>query len=154
MKSGFVPNFTYFLFYPSTRLRSRANRKDRHQVKILFYARIAEDPETGFEGRLKGFVPADRLEVYRSIRELSQRLEALYNHETIVVLQARDMKRLMCMVSLRDQFQGVRIILLVPDREEETLLFADRLRRRFLINNEGDFSDVMSVLQKMLDAGR
>ena len=122
-------------------------------MKILFYSSTAEDPGTGFEARLKDLLPAGSLEIYRSLGELSQRLQGLYDHETIIILQARDTKQLVHMVSLRDQFQGVRIILLVPDREEETLLFAHRLRPRFLSTNEGDFSDVMSVLQKMLGAG-
>jgi len=122
-------------------------------VKVLFYSSTPEDPGMGVETRLKDLVPAGKVEVYRSIEGLARRVQRLYGHDTIVILQAQDRKQLVRMVSLRDLFQGVRIILLVPDREEETIVLAHRLRPRFLSNNEGDLSDVMSVLQRMLGKG-
>jgi hypothetical protein len=143
----------YFLFYLRMRLWSTAIWKDPLRVKVLFYSSTPEDPGMGVETRLKDLVPAGRVEVYRSIEELTRRLQRLYDHDTIVILQAEDRKQLVRIVSLRDLFQGVRIILLVPDREEETIVLAHRLRPRFLSTSEGDFSDVMSVLQKMLGKG-
>jgi hypothetical protein len=132
------------------RVWSTTDGKDRHRVKVLYYSSTPEDPGMGLETRLKDVVPAARVEVYRSIEELTRRLQRLYDQNTIVVLQAQDRQQLIRMVSLRELFQGVRIILLVPDREEETIVLAHRLRPRFLSTSESDFSDVMSVLQKML----
>jgi len=88
--------------------------------------------------------------VYRSIEELAHGLHRLYDHDTIVLLRARDREELLRIVSLRDLLQGLRVILLLPDREEETISLAHRLRPRFLSNSESDFSDTMSVLQKMI----
>ena len=122
-------------------------------MKVLFFSSTLEDPGRGLETSLKDLVPADRVEVCRSIEELTRRLQRLYDQNTIVILQAQDKQQLARMVSLRDVFQGFRIILLVPDREEETIVLAHRLRPRFLSTSESDFSDVMSVLQKMLSKG-
>lgn len=142
-----------FLVLFKSRLWSTADRKDRHRVKVLFFSSTLEDPGRGLETSLKDLVPAGRVEVCRSIEELTRRLQRLYDQNTIVILQAQDKQQLARMVSLRDVFQGVRIILLVPDREEETIVLAHRLRPRFLSTSESDFSDVMSVLQKMLSKG-
>ena len=122
-------------------------------MKVLFFSSTLEDPGRGLETSLKDLVPAGRVEVCRSIEELTRRLQRLYDQNTIVILQAQDKQQLARMVSLRDVFQGFRIILLVPDREEETIVLAHRLRPRFLSTSESDFSDVMSVLQKMLSKG-
>jgi hypothetical protein len=122
-------------------------------VKILFYSSTKEDPGMGIGARLKTLVPEERVEVYRSIEELSHGLRRLYDHETIVILQARDREELLRIVSLRDVLQGLRVILLIPDREEETISLAHRLRPRFLSNNEDDLSDTLSVLRKMLGYG-
>jgi hypothetical protein len=128
--------------------------KDRHRVKIVFYSSAREDPEIGIGARLSSLVPSGGLEVYRSIDELAHGLHRQYDHDTIVVLQARDRGDLVRIVSLRDLLQGVRVILLIPDREEETISLAHRLRPRFLGNSEGDLSDTMSVLRKMLGHGQ
>jgi hypothetical protein len=122
-------------------------------VKILFYSSTKEDPGMGIGARLKTLVPEEKVEVYRSIEELSHGLRRLYDHETIVILQARDREELLRIVSLRDVLQGLRVILLIPDREEETISLAHRLRPRFLSNNEDDLSDTLSVLRKMLGYG-
>jgi len=104
----------------------------------------------GIGERVSTLVPEERLEVYRSIEELAHGLHRLYDHDTIVLLRARDREELLRIVSLRDLLEGLRVILLLPDREEETISLAHRLRPRFLSNSESDFSDTMSVLQKMI----
>ena len=120
-------------------------------MKILFYSSKREDHEIG--ERLKTLTLAERVEVYRSIEELVHGFYRLYDRDTIVLLQVRDREELLRIVSLRDLLQGLRVILLIPDGEEETISLAHRLRPRFLGNSENDFSDTFSVLQKMLECG-
>jgi len=107
----------------------------------------------GIRQRLRSLVPEENLEVYRSIEEFVHGLYRLYDYDTIVLLQARDREELLRIVSLRDLLQGLRVILLIPDREVETISLAHRLRPRFLGNSESDFSDTVSVLQKMMECG-
>jgi hypothetical protein len=148
-----MPLLAYFLFYlyiSVKRLWLAGNDKDRYRVKIVFYSSIREDPGMGIGARLRALVPAERVEVYQSIEDLVHGLHRLYDHDTIVLLQARDREELLHIASLRDLLQGLRVILLVPDREEETISLAHRLRPRFLSNSENDFSDIMNVLRKML----
>jgi len=99
---------------------------------------------------LRRLVPEENLEVYRKIEELTPRLQRLYDRDAIVILQARDREELLRMISLRDLLQGIRVILLLPDREQETISLAHSLRPRFLGNGESDLSNTVSVLQKML----
>lgn len=108
----------------------------------------------GIRARLKTLAPEGEVEVYRSIEELAHGLHRFYNHDTIVILRARDREELLRIISLRDLLQGVRVILLIPDREEETISLAHRLRPRFLGNSEHDLSDTLSVLRKMLGYGQ
>ncbi len=119
-------------------------------MKILFYSSTGEDPGAGIEKRLETLVPEERIEVYRSIEELAHGLHRLYDYDTIAILRSRNREELLRIISLRDLLQGLRVILLVPDREEETIALAHRLRPRFLSNSESDFSDTISVVQKML----
>jgi hypothetical protein len=135
------------------RVTLASNRKERHRLRILFYSSQKEESGTGIGERLRMLVPEDELKIYRSIEELVHGLYRLYDPDTIVLLQARDREELLRIVSLRDLLQGLRIILLIPDRNGETISLAHRLRPRFLSNSENDFSDTFSVLQKMLGCG-
>jgi len=122
-------------------------------VKILFYSSKRQAPGVSIGASLRTLVPDERVETYTSIEELANRLLHLVDHDAIVILQAGDRQELLRILSLRDVLQGVRVILLVPDREEETISLAHRLRPRFLANSESGFSDTMSVVQKMLGYG-
>ena len=104
----------------------------------------------GIGERLRTLVPEERVEVYRSIEELARGLHRLYDNDTIVLLRAQDREELLHIVSLRDLLQGLRVILLIPDLEKETISLAHSLRPRFLSNGESDFSDTMGVLRKMI----
>lgn len=122
-------------------------------MKILLYSSAEEEPKIGIRERLRNLVPEENLEIYRSIEELVHGLYRLYSYDTILLLQAKDREELLRIVSLRDLLQGLRVILLIPDREGDTISLAHRLRPRFLSNSENDFSDTFSVLQKMLECG-
>lgn len=107
----------------------------------------------GIGARVKALIPEGRVEVYRSIEELAHGLHRLYDHDTIVILRAGDREELLRIVSLRDLLQGLRVVLHLPDQEEETISLAHCLRPRFLSNSESDFSDTISVVRKMLGRG-
>ena len=123
-------------------------------MNILFYSSKIRDPEIGLGASLKTLVPDERVEIYTSIEELANRLLHLLDHDAIVIIQAEDREELLHILSLRDVLQGVRVILLVPDREDETISLAHRLRPRFLANSESGLSDTMSVVRKMLGYGQ
>jgi len=112
-----------------------------------------QDPAIGIGESLRTLVPDEGVETYTSIEELANRLLHLIDHDAIVIIQAGDREELLRILSLRDALQNVRVILLVPDREDETISLAHRLRPRFLANSESGFSDTMSVLRKMLGYG-
>ncbi len=99
---------------------------------------------------LKKLASEKKIEIYQSIEELTHSLKRLFDHNTIVILRARDREELLNIASLNDLLQGLRVILLIPNRDKETIAIAHRLRPRFLSNGESDFSDTMGVLQKML----
>ena len=130
-----------------------ANQFDRQPVNILFYSSKTQDHEIGLGASLRVLVPDESVEMYRSVEEFANRLLHLIDHDAIVIIQAGDRQELLRILSLRDLLQGIRVILLVPDREEETISLAHRLRPRFLANSESGFSDTMSVLRKMLGYG-
>jgi hypothetical protein len=116
-------------------------------VNLFFYS-----TETG--GQLQRLVEAlvteEKVEVYRTIGSLSERLYLPRNSMSIAVLHARSKGELSDIVSLGNLFKDVRVILILPDWEDETIALGHRLRPRFVSYDDGNFTDVLEVLRKML----
>ena len=53
-------------------------------------------------------------------------------------------------LSIRHLFDNIKIVLILPDRKNETIVIGHKLRPRFLSYTDGDFKDIAAVLKKML----
>jgi hypothetical protein len=73
---------------------------------------------------------------------------------TIAVLVAADRSEVDAFIDRADVFEDVRIILVLPDGEQETISKGHLLRPRFLTYVDADFTDLAAVLAKMLAAER
>ena len=69
----------------------------------------------------------------------------------MAVLLAASKGQLSELLSLRELLNDVRIILILPDRGRETISQGHLLRPRFLSYADGDLTDVIAVLSKMLE---
>jgi hypothetical protein len=86
----------------------------------------------------------------RTIDTLSLKLRKSMSDLTIAVLLAENQEELLDILSIRDLLNGVRIILILPDRKEDTIRKGHSLYPRFLNYVDGDFKNVVDVLAKML----
>ncbi len=102
------------------------------------------------QGLVEALVPEEKVEVYRTIRSLSERLSLPRSSPAIAVLHARSKRELSDIVSLGHLFNDVRVILILPDREDETIALGHRVRPRFLTFGDSDFTEVLEVLHKMV----
>ncbi|NVM22393.1 MAG: hypothetical protein HWN68_11505 [Desulfobacterales bacterium] len=90
------------------------------------------------------------MEIHRTIGSLSRRLcQATYNVAVTVILAATK-EDLADALSIKELIWDIRIILILPDREEDTIAKGHTLRPRFLTYADGNFVDVAAVLHKML----
>ncbi len=117
---------------------------------LIFYA-----AETKGAGRLlwdlhQNLVHEYNVKFFRTIETLSQNLRQPIGRLTIAVLLASSQKDLEDIFSIRDLFDRVRIILILPDRNEDTISKGHSLFPRFLTYVDSDFNWVTAVLKKML----
>jgi hypothetical protein len=120
---------------------------EKGSMNLFFYS-----TETGgqLQRLVEALVPEEKVEVYRTIRRLSERFYLPRHSMSVAVLHARSKRELVDIVSLGHLFDDVRIILILPDRKEETIALGHRLRPRFLTFGDDDFTEVLGVLGKML----
>jgi hypothetical protein len=89
-------------------------------------------------------------EFYGSIETLARKLRHPRDEHTIAVILAGSRKDLIDILAIRDLLDGLRVILILPDREEDTVSQGLTLRPSFLTCVDSDFSMAEAVLKKML----
>jgi hypothetical protein len=119
-------------------------------MKLLFYAKVLEGFGNKVLGVIQSLVPLSQIETHRTIESLNCKLRQPINNLDTAVMLASNKEDLLDLLSLRDLFWNLRIILIIPDRKSGTVAMGHMLRPRFLSYADGDFKDVAAVLEKML----
>lgn len=100
--------------------------------------------------RVEDVVPSGDFRIGHSIRDLVEEFKHPSDRFRIVILVAKSNQELDEYLLIRDLFNDVSIILILPDFEKDTLRKASILYPRFTFHLEIDFEIVASVLVKML----
>jgi hypothetical protein len=121
------------------------------EMNILYYATETEGSGERLQRVIETLVPEETREVYRTIDSLSSRLcQPKDYYLTIAVLLAASRKDLADILSIHDLLCDIRIILILPDRENDTIAWGHSLQPRYLSYIDSDFTDVAAVLGKMM----
>jgi len=97
-------------------------------------------------------VSLNHLETIQTIEDLSKRVRRLPREIDIAVLLAQSNDQLSEFFPLKEFLEDVRIILILPNLERETITKGHLLRPRYIDYVDGDFSNVGAVLEKMSDS--
>jgi hypothetical protein len=123
-------------------------------MRVLFYA--SKNDETVnllrkiIDTVLKGKNLEGNLECYQTIDRLSQSLQMPEDKQVIAVLLPHNRDELLKICSIRYLLHDLRLILVLPDEEDETISIGHWLRPRFLSYIDSNLEDVIDVLTKML----
>ncbi len=92
-----------------------------------------------------------RTRVFHRIKDLARRLRQPKYNVTFIVLVADTGDDLLEMLSIRRLLSDVPVILILPDRREETIATGHKLYPRFLTYVDGDLEEVGAVFERMLE---
>jgi hypothetical protein len=118
-------------------------------MKFIFYCADRNDFSSGLLDQIASLVLAERLVVCRNFEELqSALLKSAYDlFAAVLVVSSRH--DLLDLLSIRDFLTSVRVILVLPDCEQETISKGHYLKPRFL-TTDWNSEEVIAVLAKML----
>jgi hypothetical protein len=116
-------------------------------MKVLLYSTASEAIVERAKTVLQSSV-SDGIEVYRTINDLSLRLRGAKD-TAIVILLVGNREDFLDLLAIRHLFRNIRIIVVVPDTEHETIAMAHRLRPRYLTYIDGNFLGLSAVVNKM-----
>jgi len=120
-------------------------------MKIIVYAKEGNVKGEFLKELIDGIVPQANMEAYTTISDLSSRLHAPQLEFNIVVLIAADKEDLENILTIKPLLDNIRLILVLPDRQSETVRLGHSLHPRYLSFNDSPASDVVSVLTKMIE---
>jgi hypothetical protein len=123
-------------------------------MKLICYANPDDEAGQRVRDVVHGLVPKSNTEVCLSAENLSRRLRQPGNGFSLAVLLTTSQNALSEILSLSDLLHDLRIILILPDRQKDTVARALTLRPRFLTFSDSDFTELSAVLGKMLKTYR
>jgi len=118
---------------------------------IIVYSKARNSIGTKLQEAVETILPRASVEAYHSIARLSERLHRPALNFPIVVLLAMNRDELENIVAIQDLLLDSRIVLILPDKEEDTLALGHTLRPRFVSYRDSSFKDVGAVLGKMVN---
>ena len=119
-------------------------------MDLVFYSPVSGSPEERLQRVIESVIPAWGGAVCRTIDDLSERLLQPTNDLAIALLLAEKRGDIEELLSVSSLFRNTRIILVVPDRDKETIAAAHLLRPRLLTYSDSDFDDVFTVMTKII----
>ncbi len=122
-------------------------------MELIFYATAPGGPEKDLKRAIRARISEEvTMKTYRSLEALAVRLRRPGDETMIAVLLASSRKELRQLVSIEDLLDRAAILLILPDRQEESIRTGHRLRPRFLGYVDGGTEEVSAVLEKMVRA--
>ncbi len=118
--------------------------------KVILYARVMEGAGERLFQLIQGMTPVQDTEIYDSIDRFSQRLRQPTGDLTIAVIVANSKEDLLNLLFIRNLLQDIRIILVLPDREKDTIEKGHRLYPRFMSYLDSNLEEVAAVLNNVL----
>ncbi len=118
-------------------------------MNVLLYIPGDSPASQRLERKIRGVVPDGNLGVFSDFDPLCLRLHASLYDLAAVVLLAQTVHDLAQLTTLTDLLSGIRLILVLPDHDPETIEKGYRMWPRFVSYTDSDFADVTGVLEKI-----
>jgi hypothetical protein len=125
-------------------------RGEMPNPKVILYARLMEGAGEKLFDLIQRIAPAQDTEIYDSIDQFSQRLRQPTGELTVAVIIANSKEDLLNLLFIRNLLQDIRIILVLPDREKDTIEKGHRLYPRFVSYLDSNLEEVAAVLNNVL----
>jgi len=117
---------------------------------LLLYTPLAHKAGKRLETAVAKVVLPQATEITHTLEGLARRLRRPRNGLEIAVILAAGRKDIQELQSFDQMLERLRLILILPDSDPQTISQAHSFRPRYITNIDSDFQDVAAVLKKML----
>lgn len=121
-------------------------------MKMLYFSSLPNDSLQQLDELIETYVPDHALETFRDIEIFIERLNKPSNSISVVLLAA-EKEELEKLQAFHHQLQQLRLVIILPNKEQETVSLGSKLHPRFLSYTFGNYSVVKTVLKKYFRNG-
>jgi ATP-dependent 26S proteasome regulatory subunit len=119
-------------------------------MNILVYVNSADDSMKRFIDMISTLSTKENgTIIYPTLNDLTTQLRQPKDEQTVIVLFAATRKELVDILLIRDFLQDRKLIIILPDREQDTIAKGYSLHPRFLTFADSDFGDTVAIIDKM-----
>ncbi len=115
-------------------------------MQLLLYPGGESEDSKRLEVAVHKVIPKGRIELFKSLADLRERLRTPVEPDSIAVLAASTREELRQMQLFRRLLTEIFVVLVIPDRKKSTIQLAHLLLPRFLSQKKDDFGDLSKVL--------
>ena len=119
-------------------------------MRLVLYADELHEPGKRLYELVKKLIPQEQIDICPTIKSLSARLSRFAPNICVTVLLALDRSDLLDFLAISGLLHDVRVVLILPDREKETVSLGHRLYPRYISYMDSGFEDIQLVLRKIL----
>jgi hypothetical protein len=127
---------------------------EKSGLNIFVYFSSPAGSRPSFLDRLHQLLPEAQPEVFVSLEDFKRRLRRPKNDSSITIVFSPSREDLSALGSVREYLGKVHLLLVLPDQEAATLALAHRLLPSFITYVDSDFTELLSVVNKLWDSVR
>ena len=134
------------LIHTSSSLDTASLAEGTTPRKMIYFPALPADSLKQIDELVRLYVPEHALEICRDMTGLRNRLCQPTDNVSVVLLAAGK-DELEELQVLQEQLQPLRLVVILPDKNQEASALCGRLHPRFISYTSGNFSVVKSVLK-------
>lgn len=120
------------------------------KLELILYNKDFDDFEAKICGVIESVVSKEKTAIFRSIENMIERIMHLTNNPAITVLIIKNREELLQLYSSLNVLRRAEMLLILPDRNPETIKLGYQLKPRFSTCLHNDFLVIQTVLKQML----
>jgi hypothetical protein len=128
----------------------QALNKAEQTMQILFYSRSGNESGNRLKKILDQELPEGTTEFLQDLNDLMQRLRLPTLDLQILIFMPMNRNEMFAIAPLLTDTHDLRLVLVVPDGDNETIAMAHSLRPRYLTYSNGNYSELIEVMMKMI----
>lgn len=122
-------------------------------MQLLLYASVFNEDWVRLGSVVEQSAPREKIEIYRKISALHDRLSRPLRRPAVLVLLAANKNELVALSELATLSYDLKTVLILPDRTIDTVKQGHCLSPSFYTYLDSDFSDLRAVLQHVYESG-
>ena len=118
-------------------------------MKVLFYHSIEDATSRSVGAILASVTPGGQIDICDSFFSLEKQLCRQPSRFALVVIQIQTDEELMWLVQKKNLLEDIRLILIIPDDDPETVQMGHKLYPRFMADKNFDMNHLSAIVKKI-----